>query len=227
MRTLYFLSCFFLSFFFFSSPNLSGRRLDVDVYHTSTHSVALVRIQNAGLKCGARGSLEMQNAKNLQNFAICAPSHEFVGLHLSNKGNIDNQKKNLLNSNISSICSHNMANFGPLTAEIGSAEWDTPANFNGFRVLTSLLQRRRTSLTRGQPNFARCLTISWADTRLFIISRVLQILLVNQQNFLQISQPIALDFATLNVGNIFHHTFNMYALQAYYVKSRAHYRLTM
>ena len=31
-----------LSFFFFSSPNLSGRR--VDIYHTSTHGVALVRI---------------------------------------------------------------------------------------------------------------------------------------------------------------------------------------
>ena len=30
------------SSFFFSSPNLSGRRLDV--YHTSTHGVALVRI---------------------------------------------------------------------------------------------------------------------------------------------------------------------------------------
>ena len=30
------------SFFLFSSPNLSGRRLDV--YHTSTHAVASVRI---------------------------------------------------------------------------------------------------------------------------------------------------------------------------------------
>ena len=40
--TLWFLSFFFLSFFFFSSPNLSGRRLDV--YHTYTHGVALVRI---------------------------------------------------------------------------------------------------------------------------------------------------------------------------------------
>jgi len=30
------------SIFFYSSPNLSGRRLDV--YHTSTHGVALVRI---------------------------------------------------------------------------------------------------------------------------------------------------------------------------------------
>jgi len=32
-----------------------------------------------------------------------------------------------------------MANFGPLTAEIGSAIWGTSANFNGFRVLASLL----------------------------------------------------------------------------------------
>jgi len=39
-----FLPCsFFLSFFFFfSSPHLSGHRLDV--YHTSTHGLALVRI---------------------------------------------------------------------------------------------------------------------------------------------------------------------------------------
>jgi len=38
---------------------------------------------------------------------------------------------------------HNMVNLGPLTAEIGSGVWGTPANFNGFRVLASLLQRRR------------------------------------------------------------------------------------
>jgi len=34
-------------------------------------------------------------------------------------------------------------NFGPLTPEIGSGVCGTPANFNGFRVLASLLQRRR------------------------------------------------------------------------------------
>jgi len=37
---LSFLSSFFFFFLFFSSPNRSGRRLDV--YHTSTHGVALV-----------------------------------------------------------------------------------------------------------------------------------------------------------------------------------------
>jgi len=36
--------------------------------------------------------------------------------------------------------SHNMVNFGPLMAEIGSGVWGTPANFNGFQVLASLLQ---------------------------------------------------------------------------------------
>jgi len=39
-----FLPCgFYLSSVFFSSPNLSGRRLDV--YHTCTHDVALVRVR--------------------------------------------------------------------------------------------------------------------------------------------------------------------------------------
>ena len=32
-----------------------------------------------------------------------------------------------------------MVNFGPLVAEIGSVVWDTQENFNGFRVLASLL----------------------------------------------------------------------------------------
>ena len=34
----------FLLSSFFSSPNLSGRMLELDVYHTSTHGVAIVRI---------------------------------------------------------------------------------------------------------------------------------------------------------------------------------------
>ena len=51
--------------------------------------------------------------------------------------------KNLLSSNMPSRCSHNMVNFGPLAAEICWRVWGTPANFNGFRALAALLQRRR------------------------------------------------------------------------------------
>jgi len=47
--------------------------------------------------------------------------------------------KNLLSSNISSTCVHNMVNFGPLAAEIVSLVCGTPGNFNGFRVLAALL----------------------------------------------------------------------------------------
>jgi len=75
-------SFFFLLSFFLSSPNLSGRRLDV--YHTSTHDVFLVRIYNADLKFAASGSLEMQDVKMMQKIAIWAPSHNFVGLYLRN-----------------------------------------------------------------------------------------------------------------------------------------------
>jgi len=32
-----------------------------------------------------------------------------------------------------------MVNFGPLTVEIGSGVWDTPANFNWFHVLAALV----------------------------------------------------------------------------------------
>jgi len=47
--------------------------------------------------------------------------------------------KNLLSRNISTTCPHNMMNFGSLAAEIGPVVWGTPANFNGFLVLTALL----------------------------------------------------------------------------------------
>jgi len=65
MQTLYFrpvVSSFF--FFLFSAPNLNRRRLDV--YHTSTNDVALVRIWNACLKCAARDSPKIQDEKYRQ-----------------------------------------------------------------------------------------------------------------------------------------------------------------
>ena len=48
----------------------------------------------------------------------------------------------MLSSNISSTCRHNMVNFGLLAAEIRWRVWGTPANFNRFHVLASLLHGR-------------------------------------------------------------------------------------
>ena len=60
------------------------------------------------------------------------------------KARIDNRKK-LVKQQYLPHMSHNMANFGPLATEINSLVWSTPSDFNGFRVLVSLLQRRRST----------------------------------------------------------------------------------
>jgi len=134
---IFILSFVLLLLSFFSSSNLSRRR--VDVCHTCTRGVALVRIQDAGLKRAARCSLKIQDAKKSPKIAIWVPSHNFVGLGyiFATKPRIDNRKK-MLSSNMSSTCPHNMANFGELAAEIDPVVWGTPANFTGFRVLAPL-----------------------------------------------------------------------------------------
>jgi len=48
-----------------------------------------------------------------------------------------------------------------IAAEIGLRVWGTPANCNGFRVLASLLQRRRSSEAN---QTAGCLAVSWTAT---------------------------------------------------------------
>jgi len=60
--------------------------------------------------------------------------------------------KKLLSSNMSSTRPHNMANFGPLAAEIGPVVWGAPANFHGIRycmVSSSGRQPNSAALNRG------------------------------------------------------------------------------
>jgi len=101
--------------------------------------VALVQIQDAGLKRAARGSLEMQDTKSRQKSPSGHHHTTLSGYIFATKARIDNWKKNLLSSNMSSRCPHNMVNFCPLAAQIGLPVWSTLANFNGFHVLAALL----------------------------------------------------------------------------------------
>jgi len=96
------------------------------------------RIYNAGMKCAARGSLEIQDAKN-RHFGFWHHCTTLSGYIFGTKECIDNRKKNLFNSNTSSTCPDNIVNFGLLTAEICWRVCGTPANFNGFRILAALL----------------------------------------------------------------------------------------
>jgi len=99
--------------------------------------VALERIYDAGLKHAARGLLKIQDAKN-SHLGTIAQLCQAVSSQLRHVSTIG---ENLLNSNISPTCPQNMANFCPLAAEIGSGVCSTPANFNTFHVLASLLQQ--------------------------------------------------------------------------------------
>jgi len=71
-------------------------------------------------------------------------------------------EKKLLNSNVFSICPHNVANFGPLTAEICSAVWGHPSKFQ--RVSRLGFVTAATSLTGGQQTFVRSSAVSWPGT---------------------------------------------------------------
>jgi len=130
-QTIIFSSCgFFLSsIFFFSSPYLSGRTLDV--YHAnlecrSEMCCTLLAEKTAGPKKVARN-------RHLGTIAHPCRAISSKPRHVSTIG------KSLLNSNMSSRCPHNMLNIGPLTAEIFWRVLGTLANFNGFRVLAALL----------------------------------------------------------------------------------------
>jgi len=89
----YIFPCGFFFYFLsiFSSPNLSRRRLDV--YHTSTYVVALVRINDAGLKRAACGSLKVQDAKKSPNIRHLGTVAQLSGYIFATKALIDNQKK--------------------------------------------------------------------------------------------------------------------------------------
>jgi len=131
---LWFLSSFFLLFFFFS-PNLSGWRLDV--YHTTWCDLS------ANLECMsetwctrlAENTARKNDAKN-RHLGIIAQLCQAISSQLRHYWQ---SEKNLLSSNMSSTWPHNMVNFGLLTAEICWRVWGTPAHFNGFRILAALL----------------------------------------------------------------------------------------
>jgi len=101
--------------------------------------------------------------------AIWAPSHNFVRYIFATKACIDNRKKNVLSSNISPTCPHNMVNFGPVAAEILPLVWGTPGNFNGFCVLAALLHgtlvvgvSQTAALNRGRHLYSTARPSRWA-----------------------------------------------------------------
>jgi len=127
----------------------------LDVYHT-------ICGLSANLESAARGRLKYRMQKLCKTSPSAHHRTDLSGYIFTTRARISNRKK-LLNSNIYSTFPYNMVNFGPLTADIGSAVWGTTTNFNGFWV--SGFVTAPTSLTAVEVNqTARCLAVSWADT---------------------------------------------------------------
>ena len=117
-----------------------------------------MQVWNVGLLRAARW--KYKNAINRQKFVFLAPSHKLCRTVSSQLRHVSTIGKNLLNSNISSRPPRNIANFGPLTAEIalefGAPQYKfKPVSHLGFITAA-------TSLTGGEPNFVRSFAVSWA-----------------------------------------------------------------
>jgi len=135
-------------FFFFPSsivfPRLFPAVADWMFTMLSTHGVSL----SANLGCRSETccmrlaeNTGRKNGKNSpsRHHHTTLSGYIFATKAQINNARIDNRKKNLVREEYLPQCRHNMVNFGPPAAEIGSLVWGTTANFNEFRVLASLL----------------------------------------------------------------------------------------
>jgi len=138
---IFFIHSFFL--LLFPSPILISRRLDVYHYYHTWCANLQCRSEtpgyswNTGRKTYAKKSLSAHHSTTLSGYIFAAKAY------------IENQKKNVLNSNISSTCPHNVVKFGPQRLRSVGGFWAPYlANFNRFRVLASLLHRRSTEVNQ-------------------------------------------------------------------------------
>ena len=83
--------------------------------------------------------------KMTQKIAICAPSHNFVGLYLRNQGIYRQSEKNLLNSDISPTCSHNVVNLRLTSSSDLLASLGQPCKFQRVSRLGSVTARHCSS----------------------------------------------------------------------------------
>ena len=113
-------------FYLFSSPILSGRRLDV-----YTWCGLSVNLECRSETWCTRLAEKYRTQKSPKNSPSAHYRTTLSGYILATKAYTDNRKK-LLSSNISSRCPRNMVIFGPLAAEIGPVVGGTPANFTGL-----------------------------------------------------------------------------------------------
>jgi len=178
-QAIIFSSCgfFFLSFFF-SSPILSRRT--VPYFHTWCGLSANLECRSENVLHAAHGKYRTQ--KIAKNSLSAHHRTTLSGCIFASKACIDN-RKNVNQQYLLQLYLHNMANFGPLTADIGLPVWGTAAHFNGFRALPSLLQRRRS------PEANQTLHDVWPSPGLVVTIYTFSAALAPLQHFINIYVP--------------------------------------
>jgi len=178
-------------FFFFSSPNLSRRRLDV--CHISTQCGPTVNLRCRSETC-CKWLAGNTGCKSRQKSPSGHHRRTLSGYIFAIKAHIDIWEKNLLSTKQQYLLHmpHNMVNIGSLAAEIGPLVWGTRANFNRFRVCS--ITARCSSIVR-QPNFAalnrgRHLHLAerpsrWASAHILVLYniRIINLLVFNVRVF--------------------------------------------
>jgi len=94
----------------------------MDVYHTSTYGVVLVRIWNAGLHAACWN--DAKKSPKIGHLGTIAQFCRGISLQLRHVSTIG---KKLVKQQY-------LLQMSPQAAEIGPVVWGTPANFNGFRI---------------------------------------------------------------------------------------------
>ena len=179
---LYFAAAVSIFFFFFLSFLLAySQRSQIGcLYHSSNKIyMTLVRIQNAFLKCAARGSLKYRTQKFakichvriLANFCVLyfqrtysrTPSHNFVWVYVRNLGMHRQPEKTGYTA--IGLCPPHVFTIWwtwPTSSWDRLAGLGHPSKFQ--RVSRLGFVTSPTSINVDQPNFARCLAVSWTGT---------------------------------------------------------------
>jgi len=82
--------------------------------------------------------MEIQDAKMTQKSPSVHHRTTFSGYIFATEARVDNRKKHVKQQYLPHM-SPQYGDFGPLAPEICWQVWGTPANFNGFRILVTLL----------------------------------------------------------------------------------------
>jgi len=167
----YIFALWFLSFYLLSSPNLSGRRLDV--YHTSWCGLS-ANLECMSEMCCTRLAEKYRKQKWRNKSTSGQHRTSLSACIFATKARINNRKKLVKQKYLF----HESPQYGELWPTSG---WDRlmglghPSKFQRFSRLG--IVTAATSLNGSQPNFARCFSLSWAG-RLFIHFR--RLLLVTE-----------------------------------------------